>query len=125
MDVVCGIIDVDDRYLIARRGKGIHEHIWEFPGGKVEAGETNEAAVVRELKEELNIDVCVLGYVTSVVDMREDMMLQVHAYRCRITGGALRLQVHHEIAYVKAAQLYAYNFEKADIAIIDTLNSCL
>ena len=53
MEIVCGILHDEDGYLIARRGKGIHENIWEFPGGKVENGETKEEAILRELKEEL------------------------------------------------------------------------
>ena len=60
MEVVCGIIEENQTYLIAKRGKGVHENIWEFPGGKIEHNETREEAVVREIKEELHLDVEVL-----------------------------------------------------------------
>ena len=50
LDIVCGIIWRDHKVLVAKRGKGIHENIWEFPGGKVEVNETKEEAVVREIK---------------------------------------------------------------------------
>ena len=57
MDVVCGAIQIDDKFLIARRSKGADPGFWEFPGGKVEQNESREEALIRELKEELDVDV--------------------------------------------------------------------
>lgn len=121
IDVVCGIMKEDQGYLIARRGKGVHENVWEFPGGKVEAGESRESAIIRELKEELGIDVIVKGYVTSVVDKRKDHELHVHAYRCESVEGEVGLHVHHEVRYVSAQELSEYRFEESDAAIIALL----
>ncbi|MFR5079854.1 MAG: NUDIX domain-containing protein [[Clostridium] innocuum] len=54
-DIVCAVICMDQRLLIAKRSSSVHENIWEFPGGKVEPGETREQAVVREIQEELEL----------------------------------------------------------------------
>ena len=121
IDVVCGIMKEDEGYLIARRGKGVHENVWEFPGGKVEPGESREAAIIRELKEELDIEVEVEGYVTSVVDKREDCELHVHAYRCHRISGDITLHVHHELRYVKGSELASYGFEECDKQIIQLI----
>lgn len=121
LDIVCGIIKKENSYLIARRGKGIHENVWEFPGGKVEENETREEAIVRELKEELNVDTEVIRYVTSVDDPLSDCILHVHTFLCRIVKGELMLSVHHEAKFVKAEELYEYGFREADRAILDLL----
>ena len=121
MEVVWGIIEENQTYLIAKRGKGVHENIWEFPGGKIEHNETREEAVVREIKEELHLDVEVLEHVLSVVDHREAMDIHVHAYRCRKIGGSLELHAHHEVRYVSYQELYDYTFEPSDYAILDAL----
>ncbi len=54
-DIVCAVICMDQRLLIAKRSSGVHENIWEFPGGKVEPEETREQAVAREIREELEL----------------------------------------------------------------------
>ena len=121
MEIVCGILHDEDGYLIARRGKGIHENIWEFPGGKVENGETKEEAILRELKEELNLTCQVEGYLTSIDDVREDVVLHVHAYRCKVICGEMKLRVHHEVCKVRLDEIYAYPFEKSDAPILEAL----
>lgn len=121
MDVVCGIIQKENRYLIAKRGKGVDEGIWEFPGGKVESEETKQEAVMRELKEELSIDVQILSYVTTIVDQHATETIYVSAYLCEIIKGCLTLHVHDEYRWVTAKELYAYKFQNADIPILDEL----
>lgn len=120
--VVCGAIIQDRQYLIAKRGKGIGEDYWEFPGGKVEINESHEAAIIRELKEELNVDVRILNYVTSVDDVQDEIHLCIHSYRCAIKKGTPKLQVHKEMKWVSPQDLYHYNFQKADRLILDLIN---
>lgn len=122
LNVVCGAILLHDKYLIAKRGKGIDEGFWEFPGGKVEENETNEEAIVRELKEELEIDTQVLHYICSVDDIRQDIIIHVHAYLCEILSGTIHLNNHDEFHFVKANELYHYQFQKADQKILDCIN---
>ena len=121
MDIVCGILQDEDGYLIARRKSKVHDNVWEFPGGKVEADETKEEAIVRELKEELNIDCVVSDYVTTILDQREDVCLQVHAYLCEKIGGKLELNAHHEVKKVRLEELFDYGFEKADQPLLEAL----
>lgn len=121
IEVVCGILKNDEGYLIAKRGKGIHENIWEFPGGKVEHNETNEEAIIRELKEELNLDCRVIKYLVSVEDQREDVVIHVHAYLCEELKGNLQLQAHSKVKRVSLNELYDYEFEPSDIEILNAL----
>lgn len=123
IDIVCGIIQQQDTFLIAKRGKGVRENIWEFPGGKVEKKETLEMAILRELKEELSLNVSIIRYITSVEDKREDCCLHVHVFLCEITSGALQLHVHHEAKFVQASELHLYEFEKADAPILNEIVS--
>lgn len=123
LTIVCGILLHQQRVLIARRGAGVHENIWEFPGGKVEAGESHEQAVVRELREELELNVKVVRYLTTIEDVREDCILHVHAYLCHVIKGTLTLHVHHEAKYVGIQELSAYGFEPADDAILLALQA--
>ena len=77
-DIVCAVICMDQRLLIAKRSSGVHENIWEFPGGKVEPEETREQAVAREIREELELCVDIDRYLTTIQDNREDCTLLVH-----------------------------------------------
>ena len=118
MEVVCGVMKQNDQVFIAKRGKGVHENIWEFPGGKVEPHETHEQAIIRELKEELDIDVEVEKFHVNVMDEREDICIHVSAYLCIIRKGTPILHVHHEMAWVSGEELTSYTFEAADEAIL-------
>lgn len=121
MDVVCGIIEMQGGYVIARRGKGVHENIWEFPGGKVEEGETQREALLREIKEELEIDVDVVQFVKTIVDDRREEVIFVSAYLCRYHSGEIQLHAHHEYRIVAREELFSYSFEEADKGILEAL----
>lgn len=121
LDIVCAVICMDHHLLIAKRNSSIHENIWEFPGGKVEQGETMEQAVVREVTEELGLCVEIDSYLTTIRDSREDCTLMVHAYLCNYLSGEICLHAHHEYALVTPKELYNYSFEEADKPILDML----
>ena len=125
LDIVCGAIQIDNKFLIAKRSKGADPGFWEFPGGKVEKGESREEALIRELKEELELNVCVVKYLCSVDDIRKDMILHVHAFLCKIVQGTIKLHVHDEYQLVDAQDLYKYKFQKADHDILDQINKLL
>lgn len=122
IDVVCGAILKDGKYLIAKRAKGVDEGFWEFPGGKVEPNESQVDAIIRELKEELEIDVKVIKYLCSIDDIRTNIIIHVHAYLCEIIKGNIHLNNHDEIHFVYPNELYNYQFQKADKEILDMLN---
>ena len=122
LNVVCGAILKEGKYLIAKRGKGVDEGFWEFPGGKVEPNESQVDAIIRELKEELEIDVKVIKYLCSIDDIRTNIIIHVHAYLCEIIEGNIHLNNHDEIHFVNPNDLYNYQFQKADKEILDMLN---
>ena len=122
LEIVCGAIIKENKFLITKRAKGVDEGFWEFAGGKVEKNESNVDAIKRELKEELDIDVNVIQYICSVDDIRKDITLHVHAYLCEINEGSIQLHVHDEYKWVEARDLYQFKFQEADKKILDEIN---
>lgn len=122
INVVCGAICQNDLFFIAKRGKGVDEYFWEFPGGKIEPHESKEEAIIRELKEELNVDVHVKQLICDFDDIRETHILHLTAFLCEIISGTPCLSVHTEMKWVKANELYDYHFQKADRILLDKIN---
>ncbi|MGL5540558.1 MAG: (deoxy)nucleoside triphosphate pyrophosphohydrolase [Erysipelotrichaceae bacterium] len=119
LDIVCGAIAHNGLYLIAKRGPGVGEGIWEFPGGKVEANETREEAIVRELKEELDVSVEVKQAMGMVVDTQQGIELHVYGFLCTLLAGEAKASVHSEVLWVSAQELSAYRFQEADTLFIE------
>ena len=84
IEVVAAVIVEDDKLLATQRGYGDFKGKWEFPGGKIEQGETHEEALVREIKEELNADIEVLMFLTTVEHDYEKFHLTMHTYVCSL-----------------------------------------
>ena len=84
IEVVAAVIVEDDKLLATQRGYGDFKGKWEFPGGKIEQGETHEEALVREIKEELNADIEVLMFLTKVEHDYEKFHLTMHTYICSL-----------------------------------------
>jgi 8-oxo-dGTP diphosphatase len=113
----CALIDADGRVLLAKRPPGRPlEGLWEFPGGKVEAGETPEAALVRELDEELGIAVAqtCLAPLTFASHSYPTFHLLMPLYACRRWEGALTARQGQELAWVPAKRLADYAMPPAD-----------
>ena len=118
-DVVCAIIERDERFLIARRSSGRHlAHKWEFPGGKVEAGESEVAALQRELQEELGVSVEIIERLTPVEHCYPDRSLRLIAYRCSISDGVPLAGEHEELRWIGIDEVREYDFPEADIPIL-------
>ena len=84
IEVVAAVIVEDDKLLATQRGYGDFKGKWEFPGGKIEQGETHKEALVREIKEELNADIEVLMFLTKVEHDYEKFHLTMHTYICSL-----------------------------------------
>ena len=115
--VACALVDVDGRVLIAKRPPGRPlAGLWEFPGGKVEGDETPEAALIRELQEELGIDVkpACLAPFTFASHAYETFHLLMPLFVCRKWQGEVTPREGQEIAWVRAARLGDYEMPPAD-----------
>ena len=122
------LIDPDGRVLLAQRpaGKSM-AGLWEFPGGKVEAGETPEDALVRELHEELGIETwsSCLAPLTFASHTYDDFHLLMPLYACRKWDGIVQGREGQELAWVRAQDLNKYPMPPADIPIIPILRDWL
>ena len=115
--VACALVDVDGRVLIAKRPPGRPlAGLWEFPGGKVEGDETPEAALIRELQEELGINVkpACLAPFTFASHAYETFHLLMPLFVCRKWQGVVTPREGQEIAWVRAARLGDYQMPPAD-----------
>ena len=122
------LVDADRRVLIAQRPEGKSmAGLWEFPGGKIETGETPEAALIRELKEELAIDITAscLAPLTFASYSYDDFHLLMPLYVCRQWLGQIRPQEGQTIAWVKPLDLKTYPMPPADDPLIPHLRDWL
>jgi 8-oxo-dGTP diphosphatase len=124
----CALVDADGRVLIAERPAGRSmAGLWEFPGGKVEAGETPEASLIRELKEELGIvvkDAC-LAPLTFASHAYPDFHLLMPLYVCRRWDGTVQAQEGQRLAWVRPNKLRDYPMPPADLPLISHLTTLL
>ena len=118
------LIDADGRVLLCKRPEGKpFAGLWEFPGGKVEAGERPEAALIRELREELSIDVVesCLAPLTFASHAYDDFHLLMPLFVCRRWSGEARGLEGQELAWVRPLKLRDYAMPPADIPLIPHL----
>lgn len=115
LKVVGAAIIKDGLCLAARRAAGgEHGGLWEFPGGKVDPGETPEEALVREIAEELDIVVAVEKYVGQQTSQSPTLTVELSVYACRWLSGELKLAEHAEISWLEGARLFSVNWAPAD-----------
>jgi len=122
------LIDVDGRVLLAQRPEGRSlAGLWEFPGGKVEPGESPEAALIRELHEELGIDTwkSCLAPLTFASHAYEDFHLLMPVFACRKWQGVPHAKEGQKLAWVRARDLRDYPMPPADLPLIPILRDWL
>ncbi len=122
------LVDIDNRVLIAKRPEGKSmAGLWEFPGGKVDNGETPEAALIRELREELAIEVCdtCLAPFTFASHTYEKFHLLMPLFLCRNWEGEPQPREGQELAWVRAMRLSDYPMPAADLPLIPYLRDLL
>ncbi|MBL4720541.1 MAG: (deoxy)nucleoside triphosphate pyrophosphohydrolase [Alphaproteobacteria bacterium] len=126
--VAVALIDVDGRILLAQRPPGKKmAGLWEFPGGKVDAGETPEAALVRELREELDIDTrrSCLAPLTFASHAYEDFHLMMPLYLCRIWKGTPRPVEGQVLKWVRPYDMGKFDMPPADLPLVAMLQDFL
>lgn len=122
------LVDIDGRVLLAQRPEGKSmSGLWEFPGGKVEAGETPEAALIRELHEELGIDTSAscLAPLAFASHSYADFHLLMPLFACRRWTGTVTPREGQTLAWVRALDLARYPMPPADIPLIPILRDWL
>jgi 8-oxo-dGTP diphosphatase len=120
--VTAALIRDQQKILIAQRGRTKRfGSQWEFPGGKLHGGETPEACLRREIKEELNLDIEVENHFCTVSHKYPDFQIELMAFWCSIVGGSLKLNEHEEVRWVKVEEMGQYDFVEADLSVIDAL----
>lgn len=121
IEVVAGIIKDGDRIFATQRGYGEFKDGWEFPGGKMEPGETPQQALARELKEELAVDVNVGDFLCTVDYDYPTFHLTMHCFYCSLVGGELTLLEHEAAKWLNMSELHTVNWLLADVEIVKAL----
>ena len=121
-EVVAALIWDGDRFLACQRpankARGL---LWEFVGGKVEAGETKEEALIRECREELDVTVAVEDIFMEVTHEYPDLTVHLTLYHATIAEGTPQKLEHHDIRWITSAEIPCYEFCPADVAILETI----
>ena len=126
IEVVAAIIlDAEGRIFATQRGYGEFKDGWEFPGGKMEAGETPEEALRREIWEELETRIEVERLVETVEWDYPQFHLTMHCFLCRVESGRLELKEHEAARWLTKEELGSVDWLPADLQIIDKLKKCL
>jgi mutator mutT protein len=124
IDVVAAILINDNKVLIAQRAEDDPlAGLWEFPGGKIEAGESPEQSLIREMQEEFCIDIEVKEFFGSSTFQYEKGLVRLLAYMCSWTGGEIRSTVHHDYAWVEISEMDRYKFAPADRPLVEKLRT--
>ena len=123
INVVAAVIkDENGKILITQRNlKKAQGGLWEFPGGKIEPNETKENAIVREIKEELDIDIQVESYLSEKVFNYPEKDINLIALECKKINGNIKLLEHEDYRWVDNSELSNFEFAPADIFIVEKL----
>ena len=123
IEVVAAIIHRDGAYFATQRGYGEFEGMWEFPGGKIEEGETAEFALKREIQEELGIDITIDNFLCTIEYDYPSFHLTMHCYLCGIKFGEIELREHKAARWLTTETLDSVKWLPADKEVIDKLNT--
>lgn len=123
INVVAAVIrNEEDKILITKRNlKKAQGGLWEFPGGKIEPNETREHAIVREIKEELDIDITVKEYLAEKIFTYPDKQINLIALECAKVNGEIKLLEHEACEWITSEELVNYEFAPADLFIVERL----
>jgi len=121
IEVVAAIIKLEDKIFITRREGGDFHDMWEFPGGKIEADESREDALIREIKEELELDIKVEEFLTTVDYDYSNFHLTMHCFMCEVIGGELNLNVHNDAKWISLDEIDNQVWVPADILVVKAI----
>lgn len=121
IEVVAAIIIHNDQIFATQRGYGEFKDGWEFPGGKMEPGETPQQALVREIREELDTEIEVGSLVETVEYDYPNFHLTMHCFLCTIRSGELVLKEHEAAKWLTRAELDSVDWLPADVKVVEKL----
>ena len=123
IEVVAAIIHHDGAYFATQRGYGEFEGMWEFPGGKIEPGESREDALKREIQEELGVDIYIKELLCTTEYDYPTFHLTMHCYLCSVASGEIELREHKSAQWLTAETLDTVEWLPADKKIIAKLRA--
>ena len=123
--VVAAIICDDDRIFATQRGYGDWKEYWEFPGGKIEHGETAEEALHREIQEELDSEIAIGDKLTTIEYDYPEFHMSMDCFICTIVSGQLTLLEHEAARWLGAGELWQVRWLPSDIKVIEELEKYL
>ena len=121
--VVAAIITNADRIFVTQRGYGAWKDYWEFPGGKIEPGETPEEALQREIREELDTEILVGEKLTTIEYDYPEFHLSMQCFWAKVVAGRLELKEHEAARWLKKSELDTVNWLPADLTLIELLKA--
>lgn len=125
IEVVAAIIVHDDKILATQRGYGDFKDGWEFPGGKMDPGETAEEAIVREIQEELRVTIVPEKLLTTVDCDYPNFHLTMHCFVSRIAKGTIELVEHEAMKWLTREELDSVDWLAADVEVVEELKKHL
>jgi len=125
IEVVAAVIFDENKILVSQRDGGDMAGRWEFPGGKIETGETHEQALKREIMEELGIIISVNSFLLTIEYDYPEFHLIMHCYQGKILFGAPRLLIHSLAKWISPQELDNIDWLPADIQVVDYLKKQL
>jgi len=121
IEVVAGVIKEGNKIFATQRGYGDFKGGWEFPGGKMEPGETPQQALIRELREELTVEVSVDNFICTVEYDYPNFHLTMHCFYCTIISGELKLLEHEAAKWLEKENIRSVDWLPADIAVVEAI----
>ena len=123
--VVAAVIRKDDRIFATQRGYGEFKDGWEFPGGKIEPGETPQQALVREIREELETEIRVGDLIDTIEYDYPTFHLSMDCFWCEIVEGSLELKEHEAAKWLDRESLYTVDWLPADVGLVEKIQNKL
>ena len=121
-EVSCAVILDGDRVLATQRSEHMpHPLKWEFPGGKLLAGETPESCIIREIREELGVEITVIQLLPSVRHRYSDLDIKLIPFVCTIRQGEIDLSEHRSYSWVSRSRLAQIDWLEADIEVVELI----
>ena len=121
IEVVAAVIHKDGAYFATQRGYGEFEGMWEFPGGKIEPGESRESALRREIQEELGIDITIDKFLCTTDYDYPSFHLTMHCYLCSVESGMIELREHKSARWLTVELLDSVEWLPADLEVVENL----